>query len=499
MTDVPDSYAPRMARVLGAVGVSSAIGLALAAVRMKLVAVELGPSGVGAVALLASFLVLVTTLFHAGVGSSAIREIAAGSAPGERDAVRRALRRVTRIFAVIAGLLVLVAAEPLAESALGDGGLADELRWCALAAVAGVLSEGAIAELNAARRLRSLALVPAFSGVLATLAVAVVYVLGHDLVVTVVLAPAVTALAVAEWFRRRLPVPTVDPGSSVLPHARRLLSLGGVLVLNTASLALAALVVRILVDDELGRRATGEYQAALAVAGAYSGFFLAALWTDYLPLLSELSGDRRAMNRAVDTQLQVATLAFVPGLMVLIVAAPLVVALLYSDAFADTPSLVRYVVLGELLRLAAWTTGYVLLARRARVLYVAVEVLYAVAVIGLTAAVLPAHGLKGAAIAYAVCQAAKLAWTLAFVWRTSGYTMSRTARLRFAGAVAAGGLVLAASETAGPVAWSAAALCGTLASVLAVRELARVLGVRLGELRRSGVLKLRAAARNGRP
>jgi len=496
MTDL--SHSPRMVKVLGAVAVSSGIGLALGAVRVKLVAVDLGPSGVGAVGLLASFLLVVTTLFHAGVGSSAIREIAAGSGPDEREAVRRALRLVTQGFGIAAGLLVLATAQPLTRFVLGDAGLADELRWCSLAAVAGVLSEGAIAELNAFRHVRALALVPVLSGVLATAAVALAYVLDRGLVVSVVLAPALAAMLVGESFRRRLRPPRAGTRAAVLAYARRLLSLGGALVLNTASLALAALVVRVLVDDELGRSATGEYQAAVAVAIAYSGLFLAALWTDYLPLLSELSADRRAMNEAVDTQVQIAVAAFVPGLLLLMIAAPAIVTLLYSDAFADAPSLLRFIVLGELLRLVAWTTGYVLLARRARVFYVAVEVLHAIALIALTAAVLPSYGLQGAAVAYAACQGAKLGWTLVFVRRTSGYLMSTPALRRLGGALAAAALVLAGSESGGAVGWSTAGLLVAVASVFAVRDLARRLRTADGRLTWPSPRALASAARKPR-
>ena len=157
---------PRMLRVTVAMGLSASAVIALAMVRAKVVAVELGPEGIGSVTLLVSFLAFATLVAGLGIGSSGIREIAAADAVDDRvhkDEVRAAVYAAATVLAVIAGAVIAFAAEPIAEGLLGDELLVQEVRICALGAVAGIVGSAALADLNGFRRARSLAILQALA------------------------------------------------------------------------------------------------------------------------------------------------------------------------------------------------------------------------------------------------------------------------------------------------------------------------------------------------
>jgi len=167
----------------------------------------------------------------------------------------------------------------------------------------------------------------------------------------------------------------------------------------------------------------------------------AALATDYLPLLSGLAADTARMNRAANSQLSVAILLSAPPVMLLVVAAPFAVPLLYSGSFDQTPDLLRIMLLSEITRVAAWTVGYILVARGAGRLFVVTELLYNVLLLAVSAALLPVLGLNGVGLSYLLCQLASLVWTLLFAHRTSGFRLTRANVLTLTAVLLAQGLV----------------------------------------------------------
>ena len=494
----PTDLASRMLWVTAAMGVSAGTVLLLAAVRTKLVAIELGPTGVGSLALLVSFIGFASLVAELGIGNGAVREIAAAEARGddhERDTFRRALR-ISAVWLGLCGAVVIaLAAGPIARDVLHEPNLVVETRMSAVAVAAGVLGAAAMGELRGFRRVRSLAVLLTLAGLIATAATLLAYVGGVSLLPVVIVAPPVTVATLA-WISLR----TLPPLRGRLQRrqvafgARRLAALGFTFVLNAGVAALGALLLRLLIDRRLGTADTGQFQAAFAVASSSLSFLFAALATDYMPLLSGLADDSVRLNRAANTQLLVALLVAAPGVMALIAAAPAVVTLLYSSAFDDTAKLLRIMVLGDLLRLAAWTLGYILIARRARRLFVATELLYNILLLAATVSLIPSLGLEATAVAYLIAQVASFAWTLAFVRSTSGFRLT-AANCWYMAGLAAAVLVVYWCATAGGfvqlVAWATVSAC----TYVALRRLGAMAGVSLSELRRLGLLGAIAAAR----
>jgi antigen flippase len=493
----PIDLAARMLWVTAAMGVSAGLALVLAAIRNKLVAVDLGTTGVGSLALLLSFIGFASVVAELGIGNSAVREIAAAEAEhheDERDAFRRALRISAAALGVCGAVIVALAAGPIARSILHQPDLVEETRLSSIAVGAGVLGAAAIGELRGFRRVRALAVLQALAGVVATAATVLAFAAGLNLLPVVIIAPA-ASLAAFGWISLSALPPLRRPHTEqVASRARRLVALGLAFTLNTGIAALGALLVRLLIDRQLGTAETGEFQAAFAIASASVGFLFAALATDYMPLLSGLAQDSARLNRAANAQLRVALLVAAPGVAVLIAAAPTVVTLLYSSAFHETARLLRIMLLGDLLRLAAWTLGYILIARRAKRLFVATELLYNTVLIVATAFLIPPLGLEATAVAYLGAQAASLAWTLAFVRSTSGFRLTAS-NLAYMGGILAVLLTIYVCSTAGGIvqaaAWAAVIGC----SYAALRQLGAMAGVSLSGLRRLGLRGAIAAAR----
>jgi PST family polysaccharide transporter len=471
--DTGADLVPRMLKVTAAMGLSGALVIALSAVRTKLVALELGPEGVGTLALLVSFLAFATVIGGLGVGSAAVREIAAadtGPDKSLRDALRSTLYRISLLLGLATAALIALTARTVAGTILGDYGLTDETRVCAIAGFLAILAAAPASDLNGLRRIRSLAVLQSLAAIAATAATLIAFLADASLLPVVLVAPP-AALAVAAFFYAgTLPRPHVAvPPRQRLRYSGRLVSVGTGFVLNAGVAAAGALVLRLLIESDLGRAGTGEFQAAFVIATYLVTLVYTAYATDFMPLLSSLRDDPVRLNQATNTQLMVGILIATPVIVGLIALAPAAVSVLYSSSFEEAPDVLRLMLLGEAARLAGWTLTYILVARSIP-LFIAFEVAYNGLFVVATAVLLPGLGLEATAVAYVVAQVGGVVAALALGRRVSGFRLSpENGYLLVASAIAAA--VVCAAVFAGGWAIALAWAMVLATTYLAVRRL----------------------------
>jgi PST family polysaccharide transporter len=108
--------------------------------------------------------------------------------------------------------------------------------------------------------------------------------------------------------------------------------------------------------------AVGHYQAAWLISMQYIGFVLGAMGADYYPRLTGVIHDSVAATRLVNEQTEIALLLSAPVFIAMMALAPWAVQLLYSAAFAPAVELLRWQILGDVLKVASWPLGFLILA-----------------------------------------------------------------------------------------------------------------------------------------
>ena len=121
--------------------------------------------------------------------------------------------------------------------------------------------------------------------------------------------------------------------------------------------------MRLFVARKLGLEALGLYQAGAGLATLYVGTILTAMTADFYPRLTAAAHDNEVCQRLVNEQAEVGLLIAVPGVLVTMGFAPLVIHLFYSGRFEGAVPLLEWQSLGMLLQLLAWPVAFVLLAK----------------------------------------------------------------------------------------------------------------------------------------
>ena len=433
------------------IGASSMINIALSIVRLKVLAILLGPAGIGLFGIYTAIADLTASLVGFGVQSSGVRQVAVARASGDMLKVARIARVLTLtswVLGALGAVLLIALAQPVALVSFGAEGRASGVMLVGLAVLLRTMAGSSIAMIQGTLRIGDLARMTVLGALLNTVcAIPLVYFFGEGGVVPSLVAVALTSWLAAYWYGRKIALPKVSlVWSDFTDETRQLLQLGFAFMASGLLTAGAAFLIRIFIVQQIGVDAAGNYQAAWSLGGIYVGFILQAMGTDFYPRLSAVGHDNAECNRMVNEQSRVSILLAAPGLLGTLALSPLVMAVFYSTQFADAVPLLRWFCLGMLLRVVAWPMGFIVLAKGAQKVFFWTEVAAAIVQVGLAWVLLPMVGLVGAGIAFVGLYIWHGLIVFYLVRRMSGFAWSHENLVVIALFVALTGLVLVGVE-----------------------------------------------------
>ncbi|MDE7407933.1 MAG: oligosaccharide flippase family protein, partial [Muribaculaceae bacterium] len=107
----------------------------------------------------------------------------------------------------------------------------------------------------------------------------------------------------------------------------------------------------------------GLYQAANSATAQYSGMVFTAMAMDYFPRLTKAASDNRLMHVIVNRQSEIVSLIIAPASCLLILAAPLVIRVLFTEEFRPVLPLLRWMGFGLALRALHTPMAYITFAK----------------------------------------------------------------------------------------------------------------------------------------
>lgn len=376
-------------RILSAtsiLGGASLITLLLSVVRTKAFALLLGPSGIGLLGLINNLLNSGTILAGMGISTSGVRLLSAAHARGEQQSIGHARTVLLSFHAVLAFVVIAVFwvfERPIGVYFLGNVSRVPLVVWVGVGVGLSLIAGVQIAILNGLRRVSDFARVQVLSALLATaIGVGAVWMWGEDAVLVFVLAVPLSSLVVASWFVAGLKIPKVSVGArDVAIHGVRLAKLGVMFMLAQLVISFGFLAVRARVEWQFDTIALGIFEAAWLLSSVYLGAVLTAMTTDYYPRLSGLADDHLATAALVNDQTRVALWLCGPMCVALIGLAPVAIYVLFSSEFSPATEILRWLLVGDILKVLAWPLGFVLLARHDGRRYLALQTMAILAMV----------------------------------------------------------------------------------------------------------------------
>lgn len=430
------------------IGGAQAINYLISLVRIKIVAVLLGPTGVGLIGLYQSLTSLLSTVSGLGINSSGVREVANAHGHNDPAAYARTVKTLLRACWVtgLAGWAVTaLLAEQISHWVFGSIEHELEIALLGSTLLLTSVSGGYMALIQGMRRIGDLARMNVTAMLINTVVAIGGYAwLGISGIIPVLLANAAVTLLVSWYYSRRIDTPPVDLSWSETLSGGKALAYLGVAFMWGGLLTMGVdLVARSMITREYGIDAAGYYQAAWALSGIFAGFVLGAMSADYYPRLTSVIENRLEAAHLINEQIEVGTLLALPGLLATLAFSPFVIRLLYTGDFIVAATLLPWFMLGVFGRVVSWPCGFVQLALGKAHWFFATQTIFAALHLALLLWFVPAFGIVGAAYAFAILYfvhapiiALVARYLIGFRWSAAARRLLAVAALVVAAAVA---------------------------------------------------------------
>jgi antigen flippase len=426
----PTSHAEAL-KSTSIIGGSTVIVMLIRMLRTKVLAILLGPAGIGLEAIYDSVVTLSKTAVDLGISSAGVRQIAAAVGSGSQPVIATTvytLRRVCLVLGIIGAAALFLLRHAVSRLAFGNGQHASDIGILSIILLFGAVMGGQGALLQGMRRIGDLAKMNMFGAMAgALLSIPIVYVWGRAGIPAYMVSAAGVGVFISSFYARRVRIERVKvPVRQTIAEARSLLKLG-LVFLSTGLMTTGALfLLRVFVARQEGVYGAGQFQAASALSMIYVGFVLQAMGIDFYPRLTVVAGDDRRCNQLVNEQAEISILLALPGVLATIALAPWVIHIFYSSKFDKAAEILCWQVTGTFLQVNSWPMGIIILAKgRAAALFWTDFASYTVYV-ALGWLGLKLFGLPGTGMAYLALYVFHWCLVYAVVRKMSGFAFSPT-------------------------------------------------------------------------
>lgn len=347
----------------GMQGLNILIGI----VRTKLVALILGPDGMGLVSLFTSTISFISSGANLGLPTSSVKTLSEVYEGGNRELLRHKVRlvRSLSLIAAVMGVVVCLLFSSSFDVLTFSWG-SHKLHFALLSPIVGmmVLIGTEMAILKSVRQLKQVAIISTLNMVAALIiSVPIYYYFGQSGIV-----PALTLMVLGQlvftlhYSRKVFPL-EVSFRQNMFKEGSEMLRLGLAFLVSGLFTTGADFIIRSYFSKYVSLEVLGIFNAGFMLTTTYAGMVFTAMETDYFPRLSGVNKDVAACNLMINRQIEVTLLLIAPMLLAFMIFMPLVVPILYTSNFLPCVPMAQVIVLALYLRAMKLPVAYLTLAK----------------------------------------------------------------------------------------------------------------------------------------
>lgn len=375
-----DASYSHILKYTGVFGGVQGLNIIVSLVRTKLIALLLGPSGMGLASLFNTTVGFVSQATNFGIPMSAVKHLSV--LYKEQDEAQLAhyikIIRAWSLATALLGMLVCVVIGPFLSShtfAWGD----HTWHFILLSPAVGLMAitGGETAILKSVRRLQALAVVQVYA-ILATLVVAIpaYYFFGQAAIVPVIVLLALISMLLTVRFSYKLYPLQLSGVRGMMGEGMNMIRLGVAFVIAGVMGSGAEMLIRSYLNVHGDLDAVGLYNAGFMLTITYAGVVFSSMEPDYFPRLSSQCREVSSQNQTVNRQIEVSLLLVSPMLAALIIGLPILIPLLFSSEFLPVVAMAQVAVFSMYIKAVSLPISYLTLAKGDSLAYMILEAIY---------------------------------------------------------------------------------------------------------------------------
>lgn len=376
-------------------------------IKSKIIAVLLGPLGVGIQGLFQSALDLIKQATSFGISQSAVRDVAEANGSGDTKRISRTvtiLRKIVWLTGLLGLLGVVIFSPLLSEASFGNSEYVLSFISLSVILLLDQLSAGQKVILQGTRRLKDLAKATSI-GITISLLISIPFYFycGVNGIAPAMILTALVTLIVSWLYSRHVPVEKIKLAvKDIFSEGKNMMVMGLSMSFSGVMAMGAGYLIRNYIRSSSGIDEVGLFQAGFVIINSYVGLVFNAIATDYYPRLSSVNKDNVKCREVVSQQGEISVFLMAPLLSICILAMPFVIKILYSEQFLPADNYIKWACLGMMFRLASWVVSYLFIAKAESKLFILNELFANVNYLWLSILGYKIGGLNGMGIAFAL-------------------------------------------------------------------------------------------------
>lgn len=393
------------------IGGSQIVNIIIGIIKNKVLALFLGPSGVGIMGVYVSVSSLVSSVSNMGINSSAVKQVAEADSLENKSRLNYLIKIIRKLL-LISGLsivLIIVAfSKSIAILSFGKDFKNEFVFGIAIISLLVLfdnLSTGERGILQGLRKLRELAVGQILGASMgAALGILIIYFFNYKGIAYYLLATSVSVYLISRIQVSQLKLGRDDSlmleQTEQKAEMKSLIGLGLAFLVTVLAGSIVSYIERLLIIRSLGVEGVGIYQSAWGLVNMSFNLVLVAMATDFYPRLVAVSTDTKLINKTVNDQVEITLLAALPILLVIYVFCPFLLQIFYSSKFLSGNELTKWLAISCFFKVLCWPLGYIIIAKGKKNLFMITSIIWEIIHIPTIILCMNHWGLKGIGISY---------------------------------------------------------------------------------------------------
>lgn len=364
--DSRNSYSS-IVKSIGLFGGVQVFSILTGIIKNKIIAVLLGPVGMGVSGMLVTTTSMISAATNLGLHTSAVRDVAKAYSSQDENSVGTIITVLRKLIILtgIAGMIITFLLAPfLSEWSFGNHDYTWAFVFVSVIVLFDQIKSGQTVMLQGTYHYRYMANASVLGSIAGLIiAIPLYYIWEMDAIVPVLVMSSFAGLVVSSIYARRIKYKHVELAR------KQLLDIGKGMVVLGISVAIAGFanagytyLVRALISNVGSIKDMGLYTAGIAIATQYINVVLQSMGTDYSPRIAALQDDREGFIEAVNRQTRLMIIIVIPFIIPFVVFIRELTILLYSTEFLAITNMIEWIMVGMFFRTISWCLSFTLVA-----------------------------------------------------------------------------------------------------------------------------------------
>lgn len=383
--------------------ISTIIKVIAGFVSIKIVAVYVGPSGLALMGQFQNFISMMSGIASAGVSSGVVKYTAEHY---EDEEIKRKIwssaLKISLVLIIPMAIAIIFLADFISLKLLNTTEYSSIFIVFAISIVFFVLNGLLTSILNGQKEIKKLTLlniVGSLFGLFVTIVLVINYQLYGALIAGIISQSIVFLVTLAfvlksSWFKLSMFLGSMDK-----EYRNKLLKFSLMFLTYATMTPLSHMVVRDYIGTNIGWDEAGYWQAIWRISETYLMLITTTLSIYYLPKLSSIQ-DKRELRAELLYGYKIIMPIVIFIALGIYIFKDYIIKILFTDAFSPMAELFLYQLIGDVIKIAGWLLGYIMVAKAMIKMAVISEIFFVWSFVGFVVLFVDMYGLIGVTMAF---------------------------------------------------------------------------------------------------